>query len=180
MSSFSANWSPGLSTSGTAKRKRPDARSKGNSFVDTSQLAEQAVQLAVDVVRAFVANNFVPRGELPSLIEAVHGVFVRLAGGEASEAAKVPQKEPAVPIRQSITPDYMICLDDGQTFKSLRRHLSALGMTPEQYRAKWSLPSDYPMVAPNYSARRSALAKAIGFGRMRRKAGARASKAAMA
>ena len=140
--------------------------------MDTSQQAEQPVHLAAEVVSAFVANNSVPRAELFALIEAVHGVFVRLASGAQSAPSVAPPKEPAVPIRKSITPDHLICLDDGRKFKSLRRHLSALGMTPDQYRAKWNLSSDYPMVAPNYSAQRSALAKAIGLGGMRRKAAA--------
>ena len=78
-------------------------------------------------------------------------------------------------VRKSVTPDYLICLDDGRRFKSLRRHLATLGMTPEQYRAKWSLPSDYPMVAPNYAAQRSALAKSIGFGQLRQRSAVTAS-----
>jgi predicted transcriptional regulator len=82
-------------------------------------------------------------------------------------------KTPAVPIRRSITPDFLICLDDGKRFKSLRRHLTGLGLTPEQYREKWNLPSDYPMVAPNYAAQRSALAKQIGLGQIQWKAGVR-------
>ncbi len=86
---------------------------------------------------------------------------------------QVEAKTPAVPIRKSITPDFLICLDDGKRFKSLRRHLAGLGLTPEQYRVKWNLPSDYPMVAPNYAAQRSALAKKIGLGQTRGKAGAR-------
>ena len=86
---------------------------------------------------------------------------------------QVEAKTPAVPIRKSITPDFLICLDDGKQFKSLRRHLAGLGLTPEQYRVKWNLPSDYPMVAPNYAAQRSALAKKIGLGQTRGEAGAR-------
>ena len=81
----------------------------------------------------------------------------------------------AVPIRRSITPDFLICLDDGKRFKSLRRHLTSLGLTPAQYRAKWNLPSDYPMTAPNYAAQRSAIAKTLGLGQLKRKAGARKS-----
>jgi predicted transcriptional regulator len=153
---------------------------RDNSFVGTLQRAEQPLQLAAEVVSSFVANNSVTRGGLLALIEAVHGVIVRLAGGAPSEATAALPKEPAVPVRKSITPDHLICLDDGRKFKSLRRHLSDLGMTPEQYRAKWNLPSDYPMVAPNYSARRSAMAKAMGFGRIRRKAAARASESVTA
>ena len=105
-----------------------------------------------------------PRADLPALFEGLHSALKRLAdGGEVAPAAIDPPA-PAVSIRKSVTPDYLICLDDGRRFKSLRRHLTMLGMTPEQYRAKWNLPSIYPMVAPNYAAKRSALAKNIGFG----------------
>jgi MucR family transcriptional regulator, transcriptional regulator of exopolysaccharide biosynthesis len=90
---------------------------------------------------------------------------------------QIEVKTPAVPIRRSITPDFLICLDDGKRFKSLKRHLAGLGLTPEQYREKLDLPSDYPMVAPNYAAQRSALAKQIGLGKIRWKAGVRKSAA---
>jgi len=131
------------------------------------------IELAADVVAAFVANNSVPVSELPALIQAVHMSLKRLAEGPESTAPQVEAKAPAVSIRRSITPDYLICLEDGKHFRSLRRHLTTLGLTPEQYREKWRLPADYPMVAPNYSAQRSALAKSIGFGRTRGKAGGR-------
>jgi predicted transcriptional regulator len=122
------------------------------------------IDLAAEIVTSFVSNNCVPRGELPALIEAVHAAVKRLAdGGEVAPAAIDPPT-PAVSIRKSVTPDYLICLEDGKRFKSLRLHLTMHGMTPEQYRAKWDLPSTYPMVAPNYAAQRSALAKKIGFG----------------
>ncbi len=128
------------------------------------------LNLAAEVVAAFVSNNPVPKGELPDLIHTIHGALARLSGEMENPAPKDEPKEPAVSIRRSITPEYLICLDDGKHFKSLKRHLAALGLTPEQYRAKWKLPSDYPMVAPNYAAVRSAMAKAIGLGQ---KAGAR-------
>ena len=131
------------------------------------------IELAAGVVAAFVSNNSVPVGELPALIQAVHASVKRLAEGTESTAPGVEAKAPAVPIRKSVTPDYLICLEDGKHFRSLRRHLTALGLTPEQYREKWRLPADYPMVAPNYAAQRSALAKSIGLGQMRGKAGAR-------
>jgi predicted transcriptional regulator len=106
--------------------------------------------------------------ELPALIESVHAALAKAASGKAEESAAL--QAPAVPVRKSITPDSMICLEDGLKFKSLKRHLrTAHGMTPEQYRAKWNLPSDYPMVAPNYAKTRSELAKGIGLGRRRRK-----------
>src|SRR5271170_8492422 len=113
---------------------------------------------------AFVANNAVPRADLPALFEGLHAALKRLADGGEVALAVIEPPTPAVPIRKSVTPDYLICLDDGKRFKSLRRHLATLGMTPEQYRQKWNLPSDYPMVASNYAAQRSALAKTSGLG----------------
>ena len=122
------------------------------------------IELATEIIVAFVANNAVPRADLPALFEGLHAALKRLAdGGEVAPAAIDPPA-PAVSIRKSVTPDYLICLDDSRRFKSLRRHLTTLGMTPEQYRAKWNLPSTYPMVAPNSTAQRSAFAKNIGFG----------------
>jgi predicted transcriptional regulator len=137
--------------------------------------ASSPIELAAEIVAAFVSNNPLPKGELPSLILAVHTAVIRLAAEPESVPLQFEVKTPAVPIRRSITPDFLICLDDGKRFKSLRRHLSVLGMTPEQYCEKWNLPSDYPMVAPNYAAQRSALAKQIGLGQIRRKAGVRKS-----
>src|SRR5271156_4136674 len=127
--------------------------------------ASNPIQLAAEIVAAFVSNNPLPKGELPSLIQAVHIAVVRLAAEPESGQPQVEEQTPAVPVRKSITPDYLICLDDGKRFKSLRRHLIGLGLTPDQYREKWNLPSDYPMVAPNYAAQRSAMAKSIGLGR---------------
>ncbi len=118
------------------------------------------------IVSAFVAHNSLPSAELPDLIQSVHAALVKIV----SEAVTPNAPEPAaaaVSVRKSITPDYLVCLDDGLKFKSLRRHLAALGMTPDEYRAKWKLPADYPMVAPNYAAQRSALAKRFGFGQLR-------------
>jgi predicted transcriptional regulator len=137
--------------------------------------ASSPIELAGEIVAAFVSNNPLPKGELPSLILAVHTAVVRLAAEPESAPLQFEVKTPAVPIRRSITPDFLICLDDGKRFKSLRRHLGGLGMTPEQYREKWDLPPDYPMVAPNYAAQRSALAKQIGLGQIRWKAGVRKS-----
>ena len=126
--------------------------------------------LAAGVVSAYVANNSAPMAELPAIFEAVHSGLLRIAsgGGEASPGNAEPLV-PAVSIRKSVTSDHLICLDDGRTFRSLKRHLRTLGMTPDQYRAKWNLPADYPMVAPNYTASRSALAKSFGFGQRRTK-----------
>jgi predicted transcriptional regulator len=122
------------------------------------------IDLAAEIVTSFISNNSVPRGDLPALIEAVHAAVKRLAEPGEVAAAVIDPPAPPVSIRKSVTPDYLICLEDGKRFKSLRRHLTALGMTAEQYRAKWSLPSTYPMIAPNYRAERSALAKNIGLG----------------
>jgi len=129
--------------------------------------------MAAEVVAAFVSNNPVPKGELPALIHTIHDTLARLSSGAENPASKEELKEPAVSIRKSITPEYLICLEDGKTFKSLKRHLAAHGLTPDQYRAKWKLPSDYPMVAPNYAATRSAMAKAIGLGQVGGKGGGR-------
>ena len=124
------------------------------------------IDLAADIVSAFVSNNSVTSSELPALIGTVHAALTKIATGTAEQpkAALVP----AVPIKKSITPDQIICLEDGKRFKSLKRHLrTAYSMTPDEYRAKWGLPSDYPMVAPNYAAARSALAKNMGLGQKR-------------
>ena len=122
--------------------------------------------MTAEIVAAFVSHNAVPPRELPELIQSVHGGLKALTtGAQAPEEAPAPT--PAVSVRKSIAPDYLICLDDGKKFKSLRRHIARLGMTPEQYRAKWNLPTDYPMVAANYAAQRSELAKKIGLGQMR-------------
>jgi predicted transcriptional regulator len=137
--------------------------------------ASSPIELAGEIVAAFVSNNPLPKGELPSLILAVHTAVVRLAAEPESVPLQFEVKTPAVPIRRSIAPDFLICLDDGKRFKSLRRHLGGLGMTPEQYREKWNLPPDYPMVSPNYAAQRSALAKQIGLGQIRWKASVRKS-----
>lgn len=130
---------------------------------------EELIALTASIVSAYVTRNNVPTAELPRVIASVH---TALAGLEGTPAA-VPAEPlvPAVPIRKSVTPDAIICLEDGRAFKTLKRHLSTrYGMTPDQYRAKWNLPPDYPMVAPSYAEARSAMAKSIGLGR---KAGTR-------
>jgi predicted transcriptional regulator len=129
-----------------------------------------SVELAAEVVAAYVTNNPLPKSELPALIEAVHSAVQGLGKASTDVLPQVEAKPPAVPIRKSITPDYLICLEDGRRFKSLRRHLRLHGLKPDQYRQKWNLPTDYPMVAQNYSTQRAAMAKKIGLGRMRRKA----------
>jgi predicted transcriptional regulator len=125
---------------------------------------ELQIELTADVVAAYVSNNPVPVGELPKLIADVYTALGQVNG--AAPAAEVEPQKPAVPIKKSLTPDFIVSLEDGKRFKSLKRHLmTSYGMTPEEYRAKWNLPSDYPMVAPNYAASRSALAKTMGLGR---------------
>ena len=128
----------------------------------------EIIEMTADIVSAYVGNNTIGTGDLPALIQSVHRALANITGG--AEPAEVAPKEPAVPIRRSITPDHLICLEDGRKFKSLKRHLRThYDLSPEQYRDKWSLPSDYPMVAPNYAAARSALAKKMGLGQQRRR-----------
>ncbi|MGY2991196.1 MucR family transcriptional regulator [Mesorhizobium sp. URHB0026] len=120
------------------------------------------VSITADIVAAYVSNNPVPVGELPKLIGDIHAA---LNGIGTPAVEPVVKQEPAVSIKKSVTPDFIICLEDGKKFKSLKRHLQHFNLTPDQYRQKWNLPADYPMVAPNYAATRSALAKSIGLGR---------------
>ena len=148
--------------------------------MDHTTLPSNFVEIAADIVSAYVSNNSVPAAELPALLGMVHASLTKIASGQAPEPAATPQ-EPAVPVKKSVTPDYIICLEDGKKFKSLKRHLrTTYDMTPEQYRAKWDLPRDYPMVAPNYAKARSELAKAMGLGQQRKKSakGSRIKKAA--
>ncbi len=118
--------------------------------------------LTSDIVSSHVANNSVAVSDVPQLIQSVYATLAGLANPPARVEAR---PEPAVPIRSSIKPDYIVCLEDGKKLKMLKRHLmTAYGMTPDQYRAKWGLPADYPMVAPNYAEARRKLAKEIGLG----------------
>ena len=126
------------------------------------------IGLTAEIVSAYVSNNTVASSDIPALINQVHSALLRVSTGEA-EASSEPLK-PAVPVKRSINPDYIVCLEDGKKFKSLKRHLrTQYGMTPEQYREKWGLAADYPMVAPNYAAARSQLAKQMGLGQQRRR-----------
>ena len=133
----------------------------------------EVIEMTADIVSAYVGNNSVAAADLPSLIQSVHRALSGVtAGGEPVEAAP---KEPAVPLKRSITPDYLICLEDGRKFKSLKRHLrTKYNMSPEDYRAKWGLAKDYPMVAPNYAKARSELAKQMGLGQGGRQASRKA------
>ncbi|HZA92901.1 MAG TPA: MucR family transcriptional regulator [Gemmatimonadales bacterium] len=124
------------------------------------------INLAAEIVSAFVSNNSVPSAELPELIASVHSALAKVANGQTEKPAEAPV--PPVSIKKSITPDHLISLEDGRRYKSLKRHLKGRGLSPEQYREKWGLPRDYPMVAPNYAKQRSELAKALGLGQLRR------------
>ena len=126
------------------------------------------IELTAEIVSAYVSNNPVPAADMPGLINQVHAALMRVSAGH-SDVQPEPLK-PAVTVKKSITPDYIVCLEDGKKFKSLKRHLrTQYNMTPEQYRDKWSLPADYPMVAPNYAQARSQLAKQMGLGQQRRR-----------
>lgn len=130
-------------------------------------LTETFITLTADIVSAHVSNNSVAVSDLPVLIQNVHNALTGLSGKIAEPEVK---QEPAVSVRASVKPDYIVCLEDGKKLKMLKRHLMThYQMTPEQYRAKWNLPADYPMVAPNYAEQRRTLAKKIGLGTKRRK-----------
>jgi predicted transcriptional regulator len=127
---------------------------------------QELVELTSEIVSAYVANNKIPPAELPEVIASVHTALRKL------DEKKQPEPEkpaPLMPIKKTITPDYLVSLEDGRRYKSLKRHLSGRGLSPQEYRDKWGLPKDYPMVAPNYAKQRSELAKALGLGQQRRK-----------
>ena len=125
----------------------------------------EILRMTAEIVSAYVSHNDVPGSQIPDVIRSVYKTLGAQAGG--GSGSQEPKK-PAVPVRKSITPDFIICLEDGKKLKMLKRHLrTTYGMTPEEYRAKWGLSVDYPMVAPNYAAQRSAFAKKIGLGRKR-------------
>jgi predicted transcriptional regulator len=133
----------------------------------SADIQETLVTLTADIVAAHVSNNSVAVSDIPVLIQNVHGALTSL--GRVTAEPEVKQ-EPAVSIRSSVKPDFIVCLEDGKKLKMLKRHLMThYQMTPEQYRAKWNLPADYPMVAPNYAEQRRTLAKKIGLGTKRRK-----------
>ncbi|MGN6466248.1 MAG: MucR family transcriptional regulator [Rhizobiaceae bacterium] len=126
--------------------------------------ADMLIELTADVVAAYVSNNPVPVSELPNLIADIHAALGRV--GNAVEQAPVDKQKPAVNPKRSVHDDYIVCLEDGKKFKSLKRHLMThYNLSPDQYREKWNLDSSYPMVAPNYAAARSQLAKKMGLGR---------------
>jgi len=126
--------------------------------------ADELLRLASEIVAAYVSNNPIPAADLPAMIKTVHGTLGGLASPSPGDPATA--QKPVVPVKRSVTPDYIVCLEDGKKLKMLKRYLrSNYNMTPEEYRAKWGLPADYPMVAPNYAAQRSEFAKKIGLGR---------------
>jgi predicted transcriptional regulator len=132
--------------------------------------ADNYIELTANIVSAYVGHNSVPSTDIPNLISQVYAALKRAAGSPAAAVAELPK--PAVPIKRSVTPEYIVCLEDGLKFKSLKRHLrTRYNMTPEQYREKWGLPPDYAMVASNYAAARSKLAKQMGLGQQRRRRG---------
>jgi predicted transcriptional regulator len=134
----------------------------------TEPAAKSFIDLTANIVSAYVSNNPTPASELPALINQIHAALLKVSTGRA-ELPLEPAK-PAVPVKKSMTADYLICLEDGKRFKSLKRHLrTQYSLTPEQYREKWNLPADYPMVAPNYAVARSQLAKKMGLGQQRRR-----------
>jgi predicted transcriptional regulator len=127
-----------------------------------TQEATDLLELTTEIVSSHVANNSVAVQDLPDLIRQVYGTLSTI---EQAPAAQADRPQPAVPVKKSVTPDFIICLEDGRKLKMLKRHLkTAYNMTPEEYRERWGLPADYPMVAPNYARQRSNLAKKIGLG----------------
>ena len=133
-----------------------------------AEASTRHIGLAIDIVSAFVSHNSLPANELPGLVVTLHATLNGLATRSPAELAEPPT--PAVAIKRSIMPDYLVCLEDGKRFKSLKRHLrTRYNLTPDEYRARWGLAPDYPMVAPNYAAARSELAKTMGLGQQRRK-----------
>jgi predicted transcriptional regulator len=134
---------------------------------DTSS-SNSYIELAADIVSAYVSNNSVPASDLPMLINDVHTALLRVTSGVVPPTIEVPK--PAVPAKKSVTSDFLVCLEDGRKFKSLKRHLrTQYNLSPDEYREKWGLAPDYPMVAPNYAKARSNLAKQMGLGQQRRR-----------
>ena len=130
--------------------------------------SDDLLKLATEIVSAYVSNNSVAASDLPSMIKSVHATLGGLAGASSSEPQTT--QKPAVTVKKSVTPEYIVCLEDGKKLKMLKRYLrSRYNMSPEEYRSKWGLPADYPMVAPNYAVARSQLAKQMGLGQQRRK-----------
>jgi predicted transcriptional regulator len=138
----------------------------GNAMNDKS--SSNYIELTADIVSAYVSNNTVSAGDISALISQIHSALLRVSNGQGEVVSET--LKPAVAVKKSITPEYLICLEDGKKFKSLKRHLrTQYNMTPEHYREKWGLAPDYPMVAPKYAEARSQLAKQMGLGQQRRR-----------
>jgi predicted transcriptional regulator len=134
----------------------------------SDKAAENYIELTAGIVSAYVSNNAVAAGDISALISQVHTALLRVSKGHGDALGEAVR--PAIPVKRSVTPDHLICLEDGKKFKSLKRHLrTQYNMTPELYREKWGLPADYPMVAPNYAEARSRLAKEMGLGQQRKR-----------
>ena len=146
------------------KIRSGEGNAMSNASDGHSSKADELIKFASDIVAAYVSNNPTPISEIPGMIKSIHatlGGLVGSMGGELPTAQK-----PAIGVKKSVTPEYIVCLEDGKKLKMLKRYLrSRYGLTPEEYRSKWGLPADYPMVAPNYAAQRSEFAKKIGLGR---------------
>jgi predicted transcriptional regulator len=170
---------PARTASGSIHFPNCSRVAEDKNIMSESTTSPNYIELSAEIVSAYVSKNSVPAADLPSLLASIYAALTKTAQGPKEE----PKAElvPAVSVRKSVTPDAIICLEDGKSFKSLKRHLrTTYDMTPEQYRAKWSLPVDYPMVAPNYAKARSELAKTIGLGQQRRKKVAQVEAAAPA
>ena len=154
----------GISKNGTVGAVAASSLLWGRATTMTDKVPSSYIELTAGIVSAYVSNNAVAAGDISSLISQVHTALLRISNGQSEPPADVVK--PAIAVKKSITPEYIICLEDGKKFKSLKRHLrTQYDMTPEHYREKWGLPPDYPMVAPNYAERRSEFAKKIGLGR---------------
>ena len=131
---------------------------------DQTVASNDLLRMSVEIVSAYVSNNSISATQVPDVISTVYGALTSINGQSVAESGEA--QKPAVSVRRSVNPDHIVCLEDGKKLKMLKRHLrAAYGMSPDEYRAKWGLPSDYPMVAPNYALQRSAFAKQIGLGR---------------
>jgi len=141
----------------------------GDETLDDKSAGHDFVEPAATIVAAYVSNNSVPAKDLGSLIASIHTALIAAARGQEAPQSNSARPTPPVPIKKSITADFLVSLEDGQRYKSLKRHLSGRGLSPQQYREKWGLPPNYPMVAPNYAKQRSELAKAAGLGTQKNK-----------
>ncbi|MDD3181623.1 MAG: MucR family transcriptional regulator [Alphaproteobacteria bacterium] len=151
----------------------PDKHTSEKSVCDTTS-NERLLALATQIISSYVGNNVISPGDLPSLMDTIYQSLSHLGAGGLATPEERP--DPAVPVRKSVTPEFIVCLEDGKKLKMLKRHLkTAYNMTPDQYRERWGLPADYPMVAPNYAKQRSKLAKQIGLGTSRRTTGRKAA-----